>query len=184
MAKNLRDKGYPQSREIKQNKSDKKKTVMTSQVDKTTKNPIQKEVNTPKEANPVKENLVNKVITAYNNRAFGNPNAPLLQQVKADYVDDQTDERAYSNAIVARNQNGDRLGLIEKNITPTSTNYQMLVDNLPFGTNEYEKTINTPVGNITAGYDGDTTGYLNYDSSPNIYYLQALINALKNRGTL
>jgi len=183
MAKNLRDKGYPQSREIKQNKSDKKKTVMTSQVDKTTKNPIQKEVNTPKEANPVKENLVNKVITAYNNRAFGNPNAPLLQRTGDDFVNNN-DERAYYSGVAVRDQNGERLGMINKTTSPTSTEYNLAIDNLPLGENTYDKTINTPVGEFYAEYDGDGTVGLNYESSPNIYYLQALINALKNRGTL
>lgn len=126
---------------------------------------------------------LDKLITAYNNRAFGS-NAPMISKAVTPYVDDETDSRSYLTNIGLRDRNNNRLGFVSENLRPGSTEYYAGVDNLPFGEEVFDRNITTPVGNFNLNYDGDGTASVGYESSPNVYYLQALAKALMSRGTL
>jgi len=183
MARNLRDKGYPQAKTTRVNKSNKKNAVMNNQVEKVVDPIVQRNAITPTAVNPEKDNLINKIVTAYNSRAFGNPSAPLLQRTAEDITNVNGDE-GYMSGMALRKNNGDRIGTANKVTYPGETQYNLAIDNLPFGGNYYDKEISTPVGDLYAEYDGDGTLGLSYTSSPNVYYLQSLINSLTNRGNL
>jgi len=74
--------------------------------------------------------------------------------------------------------NGDqRLGFAHK-INGNPATYGVAVDNMgsPYR-GAYDGSINTPIGQVGYGYDGDT-GYANY--TPN-QYVQALANLLSKR---
>ena len=177
---NLRDKGYPQSRTEKVNRSDKRNALMSNETP----------VMTYKGSMYMGENAVpsdsevafNRLVNAYNNKAFGIPNAPMLSRGSADYIDDATDSRAVDNSLALRDHSGNRLGYAGKTVVDAGgTNYHAGIDNLYFlGGGTFDKEFNTPVGTFGVGYDGDGTAYGSYQSP---YYLQALVN-LMNRGSL
>lgn len=179
MASNLRDRGFPSAKEYKPNRSDKQNALMTSKVEPRVIKTLQIEGGATR-SNP----NVDKLISAYNNKVYGNPNMPLVNKIGVDYVTDDTDERAYMGGLDFRNRNNDRLGFAHYDVRPDSTGYYAGIDNLPFGTNEYSKEFNTPYGTFGTDYDGDGTATLSYESSPNLYYAKALANLLLNRGTL
>ena len=127
---------------------------------------------------------VDKLISAYNSRAIVNPNMPLARRVGIDYVTNDTDERAYMGGIDLDSRNNGRAAFAHYNVRPDSTGYYAGIDNLPLGENYYSKELNTPLGTFGAEYDGDGTGVLSYETSPQLYYLKALANLLTNRGSL
>ena len=181
---NLRDRGYPQSRTQRENKSQKQNAIFRVGID----NPVVvKQPDTtptmPGTPHTRREMLAQGLVNAYNNRAFGN-NMPLIQRSGIDYVDDNTDERAYMSGYALRDRDNNRLAFTNKDTRLGSTGYYAGIDNLPFGDNMYSKSIDTPVGTFSADYDGDGTGSLSYETSPNVYYLQALAKALLSGGTL
>lgn len=174
MARNLRDRGYPSAKSYVPNRSDKRNAVMNGNVDYFPFNGSQAitEGYEPVE----RRDALDKLITAYNNRAFGNPSAPLLQRTSTDYIDDNTDSRGYMSGVDVRNHNDDRLAFAHRDVRPNSTGYYAGIDNLPFGANYVSKDMTTPLGTFGAEYDGDGTASLSYESSP---YLQALANLLR-----
>ena len=176
---NLRDRGYPSAKSYRPNKSDKKNTPMTGSMQALPVKAIQRDEGGTRQ-NPA----IDKLLTAYNSRAFGNPNMPLINKIGVDYVTDDTDDRAYMSGFDFRNREGDRLGFVHSDVAPTRTGYYAGIDNLPFGENYFDKEVNTPLGTFGAEYDGDGTASLSYKTSPNVYYLKALANLLMNRGTL
>jgi len=179
MASNLRDRGYPSANGYRPDYSDKKNLLMTNEKATVPFHAVQNEGGATRE-NPI----LNKLMSAYNRKAIVNPNMPLVSKVHDDYVTDDTDERAFLGGLDLRNHNNDRLAFAHANITPTSSGYYAGIDRLPFGANEYSKSVNTPWGTFGAGYDGDGTASISYESSPNVYYLKALANLLLNRGTI
>lgn len=175
MAGNLRDKGYPQARTEKPRRTgDVKDAVMTNNT------PVMPfrgtEFMGSRRVPSQTETAVNRLVDAYNNRAFGISNAPMIQRIGNDYVTDDTDERAYTLALLLRNHGGNRLGFVSEDVTPSKTSYSAGIDNLPFGENYAYKNITTPIGTFGAEYDGDGTASLSYETSP---YLAALANLLR-----
>ena len=131
-------------------------------------------------ANQERENAINRLITAYNSKAFGNPNAPLLHRSGIDYVTDDTEERAYLSGYDLRDHANNRLAFVNRDATPSRMGYYAGIDNLNpiFGDREVNKDIATPIGNVNLAYDGDTASVgleLNKDN----YYIQALANLLR-----
>ena len=182
---NLRDRGYPQSRTEKVNNSAKQNAIFRVGVD----NPViskipNAEPTTAKAPETRREKLAQGLVTAYNNRAFGNPSMPLIQRTGLDYVDEDNDERSYMSGYALRDRDNNRLAFTNKDVSPGRTGYYAGVDNLPLGNNEYSKSLNTLLGTFGADYDGDGTASISYETSPTFYYLQALAKALLNRGTL
>ncbi len=176
---NLRDKGYPSAKEYKPNRSDKQNAIMNDTMARFPSWAIQYEGGATR-SNP----NVDKLISTYNNKVYGNPKMPLVNKIGVDYVTDDTDERAYMGGLDFSNRNNDRLGFAHYDVRPGSTAYYAGVDNLPLGDNYYSKEFNTPYGTFGAEYDGDGTASLSYETSPNLYYVKALANLLMNRGTL
>lgn len=177
---NLRDRGYPQSRTEKVNRSDKRNALMTNDI-----GAFPYSGRTELGTNPVERvSALDKLANAYNNRVFGNSKMPLIAPNNIDYVTDDTDERAYMSGYNLRDRNNNRLAFAHRDVRPDRTGYYVGVDNLPYGDNYVSKDITTPFGNITAEYDGDGTASLGYETSPNVYYLQALARALMSRGNL
>lgn len=175
---NLRDKGYPQSRTERANQGDKRNAVMTNNTPVMTFRGSQYmgDNTVPSQT----QTAIDKLITAYNNRAFGIPNAPMLSNSAFDYVDDNTDSRALDSTIALRNHAGSRLGFAGKNtIDGGNTRYSVGVDNLPFGENTYNGSLNLPFGTLDAEYDGDGTAVLGFESNPNNYYIRALASLLR-----
>lgn len=182
---NLRDRGYPQSRTERANKSQKENAIFRVGIDNPTRTLLPKTENLdPITPSTRRERLAEELLTAYNNRAYGNPNMPLVQRTGVDYVDDNNDERAYMSGYALRDRNNNRLAFTNKDARLGSTGYYAGIDNLPLGDNMYSKSFDTPVGTFGADYDGDGTASISYETSPNVYYLQALAKALLSRGTL
>jgi hypothetical protein len=178
---NLRDKGYPSAKEYRANRSSKKTAVL----DNTTPFSFSSGNSNlgVRESSPG-EGLMNRLLTEYNSRAFGNPSAPLISRTNMGYVTDDTDSRAYLSGYNLRDHDNNRLAFANRDVRPDRTGYYVGIDNLPFGETPYNKIFNTPLGTISADYDGDSTAALSYETSPNVYYIQALAKALLNRGNL
>ena len=182
---NLRDRGYPQAKTERVNKSDKQNAIFRVGIDKPVISKLPDTTPTmPGSPMTRREKLAQGLVAAYNNRAFGNPNMPLIQRTGVDYVDDDNVERAYMSGYALRDRNNNRLAFTNKDVRSGSTGYYAGIDNLPFGDNVFSKSIDTPLGTFGADYDGDGTASISYESSPNVYYLQALAKALLSRGTL
>lgn len=173
---NLRDKGYPSAKEYRPNRSDKRNALMTGDTSGAFY------AGTQPISSGFKENdALKKLVTAYNGKAFGVPNAPMLSYGSFDFVDDNTDSRGYDSALAIRAHDGNRLGFLGKNfVDGGNTYYNVGVDNLPFGENTYNRAVNTPFGNLEFEYDGDGTASLSLEGKPN-YYIQALANLLRGR---
>lgn len=173
MASNLRDRGYPSAKSYVPNRSDKRNAVMNGNVDYLPFRGSQQMTGgfVPTD----RRDMLDKLLTAYNNRAFGS-NAPMVQRIGNDYVTDDTDERAYMSGLNLRNPNGERMAFVSRDISPSSSAYYAGIDNLPFGATPVNKSVTTPLGTFGADYDGDGTASLSYESSP---YLMALANLLR-----
>ena len=178
---NLRDRGYPQSRTERVNRTNRRNALMTNSVSAPSYSGMAELGTSPVQ----KTTMLDRLVNTYNNRAYGNPKAPLISRLGVDYVDDINDERAYENSYALRNRNGNRYGFVDKDVNSVGTTYSAGVDNLSplLGQNYYNRNFNTPLGNVGFEYDGDGTlvGTLNVPS--NAYYIAALKNLL-DRGTL
>ena len=175
---NLRDKGYPQSRTEKVNKSDKRDALLTSDVQSSY-------LASPQYMGSQSEpSALDKLINAYNNKAYGTSYAPMISKGSINYTDNN-DNIVYDDTMALNTRGGNRLGFVGRDFVPGGeTTYRLGVDNLPLGSNYYSKDINTPLGNLYAEYDGDGTASASFTPGQNAYYLQALAKALMNRGTL
>ena len=99
------------------------------------------------------EELVDKLVTAYNSRAMANPSAPLVSNHRS--PEDST-MAAWSNG-------GDRLGFASRTAIPDEklpdmrwmTRYGAGIDNLPLDGNR-DNEVNTPLGTLDYGHEGDT----------------------------
>ena len=180
MSTNLRDRGYSSSMSPTVARKPNMDTVMRNTT------PVGyfkgSSVTTTREAqpaNPAADEMLNGLITAYNSKAFTNPNAPLLHRSGTDYVTNDTDERARLAGIDLRDHNNNRLAFVNRDISPTQTSYYAGVDNLNpiLGDGEYNRDIPIPIGNINLAYDGDTAS-VGLKMDKNNYYLQALARLL------
>ena len=178
---NLRDRGYPGSREYVPDKSGKRNALMSNSTPTSVFSGPSYMGQTVSSPN---DDKINKLLTAYNNKAFGNPNMPMINRIGFDSVDDNTDERRYLSGYDIRNHEGDRLGFVHRDVMPLSASYYAGIDNLPLGDNYISKDFKTPIGTFSAEYDGDGTASLGYQTSPNVYYMAALAKALMSKGSL
>lgn len=177
---NLKDRGYPQAKTVKPNLSDKKNALMNSDV-----NAFVSRGGQAVEPEPKAPSMLDRLVTAYNNRAFANPSMPLVQKTSYDYVDDNTDSRANHSQVSLWNRDNNRLGVLTKQVIDDGgTYYGAGIDNLApiLGDRYFSKEFNTPLGTISAEYDGDTLSG-GIDVPYNKYYFVALKNLL-DRGTL
>lgn len=134
---------------------------------------------TVKELPSQREEAMNKLMTAYNSKAYANPYAPLLSSGTQNYT---TADGAYHDdtGIYAYNHNGDRLGFVNRDMnTRDGLVYGLGLDNVGDpNRGVYDASFETPVGTVGYGYDGDTTG-LTYNPSLNAQkYIFALANLL------
>ena len=180
MATNLRDRGYSSSMSPTVARKPAMDTVMRST---TPVNYFQGSqyvsASDAKPANPKADEMLNKLVTAYNSKAFANPNAPLLHRSGINYVTEDTDERARLAGFDLRDHDNNRLAFVNKDVTPSRTSYYAGIDNLNpiFGDNEYNQDIPLPMGTINLAYDGDTAS-IGLERTKNNYYIQALARLL------
>lgn len=157
---NLRDKGYPSAKSYVPNRSDKRNTPMTKDSNvslyKGTSNETIKD-NTP--------SIMDRLITAYNNRMYGNSYAPLIKNGNAD-LSDGTVERGFSVVKHGSPDLRGRLGFASKRVQPNGdTSYHVGVDSGASDRGVFDASVNTPYGLFGGGFE-DETNYLSY-SNPN-----------------
>lgn len=153
---NLRDKGYPSAKTERVNRSNKQNLLMKDDKPITVTKALQTET---REIPSKHEEMVNRLVTAYNNRAFANPNAPLVGNINSDNGDVR--QRGYN----LTSRNNERLGMVSRTDTPTGTAYHAALDNGNENRGTLDATLNTPYGRFGGGYEQDTN-YV-YAESPN-----------------
>lgn len=175
---NLRDKGYPSAKSYRPNRSEKRDLLQRDNVYGTPfpVDAIDVWHNVPVEKDPT---LLDRILTAYNNKAFGTPGALMMQKWGRDFSDDEDSYGHESGLNLMRN--GNRLGYASKEVTPDQTAYNLGVDLdiLPDG--YADKSFDTPFGKFTGGYEDDVL-YGNLEVPSRKYYLAA-IKSLLDRGT-
>lgn len=125
------------------------------------------------------QQALEKLMTAYNSKAYANPYAPLLYGGQNSFTTaDNTDHD--QTMIQAGLKNGDRLGFIARDIN--NNNGLEYTAGLDFGDvsrGYYESpAVKTPIGNFGYGYEQDTD-FINYDPNAKAeLYIQALANLL------
>ena len=158
---NLRDQGYPSARSYVPNRSDKRMMPMTGD----TEAPFYSGTSTETITNNA-PSIMDRIINAYNNRMFGNPNAPMLQNINADGLDGS----AIRGVSVVRHGSPDlsgRIGFASKDVSQNGdTSYHVGLDNGASNRGVFDAAINTPVGSFGGGFE-DETNYLTYSSPTN-----------------
>jgi len=122
----------------------------------------------PSKSEENREQLLDRLITAYNNKAYANPSAPLMQKINM-----TTDVAPYAhetgvNLMERGAENlGGRLAFANKWTNPYGTSYNIGLDlgNLYRGMGEVGVT--TPVGRFSRGFE-DNTDYLSYENKPGL----------------
>ena len=126
--------------------------------------------------------VLDKLIAAYNNYAYGS-GSPLIRGGGNDYVD-ANGNAGYSRgyALDATPDIASRLGFLSKDVDSTGTTYRAGIDNLAalLGDRNYDNSIETPLGNLNYGYDGDTA-YGSVEVPTKQYYAAALLDLLRGR---
>jgi len=165
---NLRDRGYPQSREYRENKSDKIYPAMTDEIALE----LLKKVAPEKvlKTTPT-EDLLQRVVTAYNNKAFGTENAPLINYKNS--INDIDPQQMTNLSLWDRDQN--RLGMLSRYLRPDEASYNVAVDNGNLDRGVLDAVLKTPVGRFSSGYENETNyaGYAtpnNEDYGFDMYY--------------
>ena len=177
---NLRDRGYPQAKTAKPNLSDKRNALMNKNIDALVYRGGQ-----AAEPDPKAPSALDRLVAAYNNKAFGSSSMPLINKSSYDYIDDNTDSRANHSQMSLWDHDNNRLGVLTKNVVDDGgTYYGAGIDNLApiLGDRYFSKEFETPLGTLSAEYDGDTLS-AGIEVPYNKYYLVALKNLL-DRGTL
>ena len=102
------------------------------------------------------EELISKLMTIYNNKAYANPYAPLLSKYSGLYTDVNGNGNQ-EDLLTASLRNGDRLGFLSRDRRDDGTRYGIGIDNMgdPYR-GIYDGETNTPIGTLDYGYDGDT----------------------------
>ena len=117
---------------------------------------------------------LNRLMTAYNRRAYANPNMPLFSKTSG-ALTPLEGSPIMEDLINAETRNGGRLGFLSRDRSAEGTRYGVGLDNVgdPYrGVYDGEKS--TPLGTFDYGYDGDTVAA---GFTPN-EKTQAYINAL------
>jgi len=133
---------------------------------------------------PVQTNdTLNRLVTAYNSKAYANPYAPLLSNDTMDYTTldgvNHRDQMVSASLRDIGNMGGGRLGFVRRDETPSGYTYGVGIDNIgdPYR-GVMDKEVRTPLGTLGYGYDGDT-GYAEFSPNNQTYnYIQALANLL------
>ena len=119
-----------------------------------------------------------KLLTAYNNKAYANPYAPLVSGGSSSY--ETVDGTPHvDETYAAWLRNGNRIGYLGRDFSPNAVTYSAGIDNVgdPYR-GVYDTEINTPLGALGYGYDGDTVGATFTPNEQTNYYIQALANLL------
>lgn len=157
---NLRDRGYPSAKSYVPNRSDKRNTPMTKDTEATFYRGTSDV--TPTKSDPT---IMDRLITAYNSRMFGNPKAPMLTSSNFDGLDGSVQR----GVNVVRHGSPDlrgRLGFVNKSVKPNGdTSYNVGLDNGAPNRGVFEAVLNAPYGRFGGGFE-DETNYLSY-SNPN-----------------
>lgn len=125
------------------------------------------------------QQALEKLMTAYNSKAYANPYAPLLYGGNSTYT---TGDGTYHDdtLIQAGMRNGDRLGFVGRDInTKNGLEYRAGLDLGDINRNYYDsEPLKTPIGNFSYGHEGDTD-YVSYDPNAKAEaYIQTLANLL------
>ena len=100
--------------------------------------------------------LISRLVNAYNNKAFANPNAPLLTKgtINGYSADGSPWE---GNNLTASSRDGERLGFLAKDKSRDGIRYGFGIDNINSRYRDIPDTdINTPLGTLDFGSDYDT----------------------------
>ena len=125
--------------------------------------------------------LISKLLTAYNGKAMANPAAPLISQYE--YPSTTADGNLHMNrTLVADDRNGDRLGFLSRDASENGVRYGVGIDNMgdPYR-GVYDAEQSTPFGTLDYGYDGDTVAAGFTPNGKTQAYIQALANLLNRR---
>lgn len=168
MASNLRDRGYSQSREYKTNQSTKRNALMTNETAGEKINALQTEY---KPVVSKGEQALNKLINIYNNRAFANENAPLIQNLDNTF---QNGERQRGVNIMKRGATdlSGRQGFAYRYDRPDSTIYSAGIDNGNPDRGTLDVSASLPIGTIGGGFEGETN-YASYEPGNTNPYIGA-----------
>ena len=161
---NLRDKGYPSAKSEQVNRSNKQNLLMKDDKPITVAKALQTET---REIPSKHEEMVDRLVTAYNNRAFANPSAPLLSKI--DFKSDDYNEKGMN---LMKNGAGDlsgRLAFAKKSQRAGNpVEYDVGVDNGNPNRGVLDLLAKTPLGSFNGGFE-DETNYASY-SKPNGEY--------------
>ena len=122
------------------------------------------------------ENMLGKLMEAYNSKALANPLAPLLERYSYGGSMLPGEDPTKHDILNLMTQGGDRLGFIGRDTNDNGVTLKAALDNMGSpDRGAYDGELNTGLGTLGYGYDGDTV-YGNF--SPNVSYLMALKNLL------
>jgi hypothetical protein len=107
---------------------------------------------------------LDKLISIYNNRAFANPNAPLVQKADNTFLDGSTQSGLNVMKRGSQDLSG-RMGFAYKYNSPGEVTYDIGLDNGRANRGVFDAQLNTPYGRFGGGFE-DETNYLSA-SSPN-----------------
>ena len=117
----------------------------------------------PTEKEAREEQALDKLITAYNSKAYANPSAPMMEK-----FDLTTDVYPYSHAtgvnLMGRGAEdlSGRLAFANRWVKPDSVSYNAGVDLGNINRGVGHLSLDTPIGSFTRGIE-DNTDYISYD---------------------
>ena len=99
---------------------------------------------------------LNRLMAAYNNKAYANPNMPLFSKSSAPVVPLEGTP-FMEDMLTASSRNAGRLGFLSRDRYADGTRYGIGIDNVgdPYR-GVYDGEQSTPLGTLDYGYDGDT----------------------------
>ena len=106
------------------------------------------------------EELVDKLVTAYNSRAMANPSAPLMSKTSST-VEPIDGGNYLTHNVRLETRDGNRLGFIGKDTDFGGVTYSAAHDLGNPDRGVLDVTLNTPMGNVSRGYEQETD-YLSY----------------------
>lgn len=131
------------------------------------------------EVTPVMDDLINRLVTVYNNKAYGNPIAPMIR--KSNLSTTAPDGLPYQvDTLSAWTKDDNRLGFLSRDNDVDGIRYGVGIDNGSFNS-DLDRKINTPFGTLDYGHDAETAyaGFTPNDKTQ--AYIQALANLLSRR---
>ena len=126
-----------------------------------------------------RDNVIDSLVNAYNSKAYNNPYAPILHRYSDQVPMTALDGTTFaSDQINAYGRNGQRLGFVGRDVDPNGVTYRAAHDLGDVNRGYSENTLNTPLGQLGYGYDGETDygHFTPNDRTAN--YIKALSNLL------